>query len=231
MKRRGLILFFLLVLSTWTLLVVGKWLVPAIDGSWSTVTALDHQLKYQLITFGLAIVALLVARALRPDTSRAYFRIGDLRAPATANRFFGIHAGESWRRVGWTLSILITVVTAVVIWFQVWAGHETTRPVWVLLWVPLLAAVNAFVEEMLTRFGVVVALDGILAPKTIAIISGLVFGTVHYFGTPGGVVGVIVAGVLGWVLARSVLETRGLFWAWWVHFLQDIVIISALLLV
>lgn len=231
MKRRGLILFFLLVLSTWTLLVIGKWLVPAIDGSWSTVTALDHQLKYQLITFGLAMLVLLVARALRPETSRAYFRIGDLRAPATANRFFGIQAGESWRRVGWTLSILITVVTAVVIWFQVWAGQETTRPVWVLLWVPVLAAVNAFVEELLTRYGVVVALEGILKPNMIAIVSGILFGTVHYFGTPGGVVGVIVAGVLGWVLARSVLETRGLFWAWWVHFLQDIVILSALLLV
>ena len=82
---------------------------------------------------------------------------------------------------------------------------------------------------MLVRFGVVVSHSGLLRPNGIAVVSGLVFGTVHYFGTPGGLVGVIVAGLLGWLLARSVLETRGLFWAWLIHFLQDLVIMGALL--
>jgi hypothetical protein len=29
---------------------------------------------------------------------------------------------------------------------------------------------------------------------------------------------------MGWVLAKAMLETRGFFWSWWIHFLQDVVI-------
>jgi len=35
---------------------------------------------------------------------------------------------------------------------------------------------------------------------------------------------------LGWLLAKSVIETNGIFWAWFIHFLQDIVIFSAFVL-
>lgn len=39
-----------------------------------------------------------------------------------------------------------------------------------------------------------------------------------------------MAGLMGWLLAKSVAETNGIFWAWTIHFLQDVVIISALAL-
>ena len=29
---------------------------------------------------------------------------------------------------------------------------------------------------------------------------------------------------MGWILGKAMLETRGLFWAWWMHFLSDLVI-------
>jgi len=44
---------------------------------------------------------------------------------------------------------------------------------------------------------------------------------------PNGVIGAFLAGVLGYVLAKSVDETQGIFWAWAIHFLQDVVIIGA----
>ncbi len=50
------------------------------------------------------------------------------------------------------------------------------------------------------------------------------FGFAHYYGMPNGIVGVLMAGVLGWLLGKSMLETRGLFWAWFIHFCQDILI-------
>lgn len=88
---------------------------------------------------------------------------------------------------------------------------------------------NSFVEESITRLGVVVVLKGRLKDKTIPLISALLFGTIHYWGNPGGFLGVIVAGFLGWFLAKSILETKGIFWAWLIHFVQDIIIFSALL--
>ena len=41
---------------------------------------------------------------------------------------------------------------------------------------------------------------------------------------PYGIIGVVMATLLGWFLGRSVLETRGIFWAWGIHFLQDVAI-------
>lgn len=58
-------------------------------------------------------------------------------------------------------------------------------------------------------------------------LSGALFGGVHYFGIPGGLIGVALAGFLGWLLAKSITETRGVFWAWSLHFLQDLVIFTA----
>jgi hypothetical protein len=42
------------------------------------------------------------------------------------------------------------------------------------------------------------------------------------------VVGVLLASFLGWILAKSMLETRGMFWAWFIHFWQDVWIFSFL---
>jgi len=90
---------------------------------------------------------------------------------------------------------------------------------------------NSFVEEIITRLAVVVVLKDILKDRAIPFVSALIFGTVHYWGNPGGLLGVIVAGFLGWLLAKSILETKGIFWAWLIHFLQDVIIISALLII
>lgn len=223
-------LLLLVIAATWSLLAIGRWLVPLVPGVWSSTTFIDTQLKYQLLTLVLASLVCGVLVLVRPTVARLYGRRGELGAAAEANRLFGIRAGESWRSVGRTFLIIVTLVTSVVIWLQVVRGQELRWSWHVLIFVPVLAAVNAAVEEYMTRYGVIVALHGYLSQRVIAIISGVVFGTVHYFGTPGGFVGVIVAGVLGWLLARSVLETRGMFWAWLIHFVQDLVILTALLM-
>lgn len=56
--------------------------------------------------------------------------------------------------------------------------------------------------------------------------SALIFGSVHWFGIPGGPVGAVMAGFLGWLLARSIQDTRGIGWAWIVHFCQDVLIFT-----
>jgi ABC-type Fe3+-siderophore transport system permease subunit len=47
---------------------------------------------------------------------------------------------------------------------------------------------------------------------------------------PSGIIGISLAGILGFVLAKSIFETQGFFWAWLIHFLQDVVIIGSLYL-
>jgi hypothetical protein len=43
---------------------------------------------------------------------------------------------------------------------------------------------------------------------------------------PYGFIGVALAWFLGWILARSMLETRGIAWAWFIHALQDVLIVG-----
>ncbi|MGB2965144.1 MAG: hypothetical protein WBB69_14280 [Anaerolineales bacterium] len=50
------------------------------------------------------------------------------------------------------------------------------------------------------------------------------FGLMHYFGSPGGVFGVLLAGYLGWLAAKSMIETQGFVWAMVIHTLGDFVI-------
>lgn len=100
----------------------------------------------------------------------------------------------------------------------------------ILPFVFIFAITNSFVEETITRLGVVVSLHGSVSDKTIPMISALIFGVIHYWGSPSGITGVIVAGFLGWFLAKSILETRGIFWAWIIHFMQDIIIFSVILI-
>jgi hypothetical protein len=54
----------------------------------------------------------------------------------------------------------------------------------------------------------------------------LFFGIAHFYGVPYGFLGVGLATLNGWLLGKAMLETRGMFWAWWMHFLQDIVIFT-----
>lgn len=43
---------------------------------------------------------------------------------------------------------------------------------------------------------------------------------------PYGVVGVVMAGFLGWMLCKAMLETKGFFWSWFIHFWQDAAIFA-----
>lgn len=230
MKYKKEIPFLIItILTTWLLVYISKHIQSmSFLPHWFS-NAVIHQLAwYQIITLTVAGLFLALLFACYPKAFQKYARIGNLAAPATPNKLFGITAKDSWNIVGRNFAIIITLVTAAVIWIPL---YDDATFSWLLLWTLPLAAINAFVEEAITRFSVVVILRDTITPNNIAIVSALIFGTVHFFGTPGGIHGMFLAGILGLLLAKSIIETRGVFWAWGIHFLQDIVIISALIAV
>jgi membrane protease YdiL (CAAX protease family) len=72
----------------------------------------------------------------------------------------------------------------------------------------LFAATNAWSEEIISRFVIVAGLYGKLSPSVICWISAVIFGGPHFFGTPSGIFGVMMAGLMGWILAKSMLEQK-----------------------
>ena len=51
-----------------------------------------------------------------------------------------------------------------------------------------------------------------------------------YYGNPPAVSGVLLATFLGYLLGKSMLETGGSRWAWLIHWLQDVIIFSFLVM-
>lgn len=62
------------------------------------------------------------------------------------------------------------------------------------------------------------------------VMGSLVFGVLHYWGAaPNGLLGAIMSTILGFVLANSIQETRGFFWAFTIHFMLNLPILLFIL--
>jgi hypothetical protein len=86
----------------------------------------------------------------------------------------------------------------------------------------LAAALNAFNEEITYKASFLSVLQGPVGARQALRMVAFFFGMAHFYGVPYGLIGVLMAAFMGWLLAKSMMETRGLFWAWFIHFLQDV---------
>ena len=192
----------------------------------------DATLKFQSAQLLLAALVLGITCLLDPDNFAAFFRIGDLQAHISPIAWLGVTGTETWLEIAASIGFFITLGTGIFMFIQVKkAGAKFSGLLQVLPWVILFSALNAFSEEAIFRIGIISPLYSQLAVPVIALISGIVFGLPHYFGQPSGPVGVLMAGFLGWLLALSLMETQGLFIAWAIHFVQDIVIIASVFMI
>jgi hypothetical protein len=191
----------------------------------------QHKLElfflYQLISLGVSGIVIVGVWMLN-DRKLNFFRVGSWRAPATPVKILGITANDNWRKIGFTFAMVISGVTLMFMIINTYEDLGNITPAaWMLglaCAIPL-SAVNAFNEEIITRWSIAEGFTGSFA-KYAPWVSAVIFGSVHYFGTPGGLIGSLMAGFLGWFLVRSIQDTKGLGWAWVIHFLQDIIILT-----
>lgn len=235
-SRLGWLALLAIIPGTLALLVLGALRPEAVTTLWSAPlvsnTFVDGMLKYQIVALGIALAVLVVTAALAPHNARRFYRLGNLAAPAQPVRWLGIKPTDTWKSVGLSFALIVSLATGAYIYFNVVRGQSLDAGLARYLpFILLLAAMNAFTEEAITRLSVVTALDGLIKRSNIYLVSALIFGSVHFFGVPGGVLGMIMAGFLGWLLARSVAETEGMAWAWFIHFLQDVIIFGGLFIV
>jgi len=197
----------------------------------STNGYINGQVNYQIILLLITGISILVTYMLNPHNFNNFFSFGQISAVGEELKLLGIKKGDSWLKTGLSLSFVITTVTAIFMYFQL----KNVNVDWSLLqdgifWILVFSLTNSFGEEMIFRLGIVSPLKGLIAPMTIFLISAVLFGIPHFAGMPNGIIGATLAGILGFVLAKSMYETNGFFWAWFIHFLQDLVIIGSLYL-
>lgn len=187
--------------------------------------------RYQFLCLGVSAIAMLAIKVVTKQDFE-FLRFGTLHAQASEIRILGVKSGESWTRVGITFALVVSIVTATFMYVSFSSSFSSvTSSMWVTalgLALPL-SAMNAFNEELVTRWTIVEGLKGTQYFSFAPIISALIFGIAHYFGTPGGFIGVLMAGFLGWLLTKSLQGTGGLGWAWIIHFIQDVIILTVLI--
>lgn len=192
----------------------------------SDVPELAVQATYQTFTLAGAVLLLPFLALFDADNFFRFMTFGQWDAPAADVIWLGIR-NESWATLGLGLAVFATAATGVVTFGQLRvpiSGFACLSPY--LPWIIMFSASNAFAEEVVFRLGILVPLFGKLDDGQIVLLSAIAFGMPHLRGMPAGLIGAAMAGLLGWLLAKSVIETGGVFWAWFLHFLQDIVIFS-----
>jgi hypothetical protein len=201
--------------------------VPALQSLFGN-TVFDGRMQAEqtgkLVVAGLMIVLLLLLGYRR----RQFFLArGDLSAPIEPVRLLGFPKADPWPRFGLQWGFYLAAALAVM-------QYLTLRPTadQLLGVLPILpsilfyAALNAFNEEMTYRAPMLATLEPVGGSRHALWLAAYFFGIAHYFGTPGGVIGGLLSIFMGWILGKGMLETRGLFWTWWIHFLADIAIFT-----
>ena len=130
----------------------------------------------------------------------------------------------------WTRSIreflpVFIIISVVVLGIQV--RPTVSKISQALIYLPAIiiaSAINAFAEEFEFRSVLLARLLPFLGKQQSIMITSLFFGLVHYFGSPSGIAGALMSTYLGYISAKSIVETRGFVWAFLIHFIGDFII-------
>jgi uncharacterized protein len=172
----------------------------------------------QLYVLPLSFIGLLYLYFYNKNSFHSFFKF-------QLNR--GKEPSSNWKALGPIVLIAFAIGTSFFMSFNVLANKGAINETfWKLMpFVLLFSFTNAWTEEILSRFMIVGGLSGKLTPIAICWISAVIFGIPHFFS--GGILSVMVSGLLGWLLAKSVIETQSLGWALLIHFLLDIIVFGA----
>jgi len=174
-------------------------------------------------------LVIIAALFILQKTREKFFLVqGDISAPVEPVRWLGIK-NEHWNILGRNLAVILSLGTLT---FLIIAGHPpldiVMRALPFLPAILLSALLNSFNEELTYKASFLSVLENVVGKDQSLSLMAAYFGIGHFYGIPYGVIGVLMAGFLGWILGKSMLETRGLAWAWFIHFLQDVWIFAFL---
>ena len=183
-------------------------------------------LKPFLRDIGVTLAVIAALWVVKRRRSGFFLIKGQLDAPIEPVRWLGIRTGESWRTFGWIFALVAALaVTVPTLLAMKPTADEFLRVAPLIPAILLYSAINAFNEEMYFRATLLSTLPQVIGKNQALLINVAFFGLAHYlYGSPPGVVGFMMTGFLAFLLGKSMLETKGFVWPWFIHFLPDVVI-------
>jgi hypothetical protein len=188
-----------------------------------------YMLAEQSLRLLVTLTIIAVLFLMKKHAGAFFLAKGDTSAAVEPVSWMGIKEGERWHKLGPLFALIISSGTLA---FLILAGRPpldlVVKALPFLPAILIAAALNAFNEEMTYKASFLSVLEDVVGRHQSLWLMAAYFGLGHYYGVPYGVIGVLMAGFLGWFLGKSMLETRGLWWAWFIHFWQDVLIFSFL---
>lgn len=184
-----------------------------------------RQAKYQMATLLMALLLISINRAIYG--SSISFN-SNLDSEVKGLSWLGFNNSTTWASAAQTFLAIPFLVTTIVVYLQVLKGKKVDGLLSAILTSLPFSLMNSATEEIIFRLIGVESLP--FTAITTAIICGAWFGVPHYFGTPGKIPGVLMAGLLGYVMALAMQQTGGFLLPWMIHFVQDVPIIAMLIL-
>lgn len=220
----------LIVCIAGVLLITGGKLIPQLSRQFHPDSFINDLSKYQLFASLIAVLALVCTVIVNPE-SKQFLRIGQLDAIPVKETWLGINGKASWLVNGFQLLFFISLATGIFMFIVVKYTNSLENFQWNFVpYILLFSLTNSLAEELIFRFAIVGGLTGYSSKIMMLILSAVLFGLPHFFGNPGGIIGVIMSAVLGYILCKAAIETKGLMIPWTIHFVQDVIIFTALMM-
>lgn len=153
---------------------------------------------------------------------------GQLAAPTGPVRWLGIRPGGNWKTFGWIFTACFFGGSALVLLINAFSRPiPFARLLPLLPFVLLFSAANSFNEELTYRASMLSTTHTALGDSQALWLSSVFFGLAHFVnGTPNGVFGFALTGFLAYMYGKSMLETCGSGWAWFMHMVCDLPIFT-----
>ena len=181
---------------------------------------------------GVVLLALLVTAVLllMGQSRRDIFLVRGSWQTPTGLRLPGRSRPLTWAVVGPVVALALALFLG---WglTQLNAGlHlDWQQLIWLAPFILLFALMNAFGEEMAFRAGPLSQLWLVIGEKQAVWLTAVWFGLGHYYGgIPAGAAGALMSGLLGLLLGKVMLETKGITMPILMHMLIDTAIYAFL---
>lgn len=221
------VIILIVFLSTILLLSASK-ILPVISISLHKHEFINYILKYQLFALSIALIVLGITLMLTPQ-SKVLLQSGNFSILAAKEMWLGINGKTSWKTNAFQLAFFISLATGIFMFLALKQTGSLKYFQWSFIpLVLLISLTNSFSEEVIYRFAINGNLTGYTSKLAILLLSAVLFGLPHYAGAPGGFIGILMSGVLGYILSKATYETQGLGIAWGIHFLQDVIIFTSI---
>lgn len=227
---RPLRLYFLLLLVVEIGLWFENWLMatPGWEAWEAKIPWVPGMLVIQLFEVGIVLLVAVLLLVFRKRRQEVYAVVGDMRAAAQPVRWLGQRKPTVWPSFGPVLGVCLFFGGILFLWLLTPPSGSTLLKLLPMLpGVILIAAINSFDEEAIYRCGLMNSLELPIGKMGALLVSSIFFGLAHYSGGfPGGLPWFVISSFIGYMLGKSMQETKGFLWAFLIHLVADIPVLA-----